>query len=104
MSEVLERSETKHTPGPWYVESDKGLIGHWTIWADVDRVKTFVADCYEGDDALIDARLIAAVPELLAEAKELLRNATFADGQAIVLTQDCEALAAAIAKATGAQS
>ena len=37
---------------------------------------------------------------LLAEAIELLRNTEFADGQAIVLTQDCEALQAAIDKFT----
>jgi hypothetical protein len=49
-----------------------------------------------------DARLIAAAPALLAEAIELLRNATYADGQGFVLTQDCEALEAAIARATGA--
>ena len=41
----------------------------------------------------------SAATELLEEAKELLRNARYADGQAIVLTQDCEALEAAIAKA-----
>lgn len=42
--------------------------------------------------------------QLLAEAKELLRNATYADGHMTALTQDAEALAAAIAKAEGGAS
>lgn len=46
-----------------------------------------------------------AALELLAEAKELLRNATlYEDGQATVLTQDCEALEAAIARVEGSEN
>lgn len=36
-----------------------------------------------------------SVKLLVAEVRELLRNATFADGVATVRTQDCEALEAA---------
>lgn len=48
----------------------------------------YCQDCYDAMD-------------LLAEAKELLRNAKFKDGQGIILTQDAESLEAAIAKAEG---
>lgn len=37
---------------------------------------------------------------IIAEAKELLKNARYADGQAICLTQDCEALESALAEPT----
>lgn len=33
---------------------------------------------------------------VIAEARELLKNATYSDGQAICLTQDCEALEVAV--------
>lgn len=48
-----------------------------------------------------DTDLMTAAPQLLAEAVELLRNAVYEDGEARVLTQDCEALQAAIAAAKG---
>lgn len=51
-------------------------------------------------EAEANARLIAAAPTLLAEAVELLRNATFADGLGTIRTQDAEALEAAIASVT----
>ena len=40
--------------------------------------------------------------QLIAEARQLLANARYQDGQAIVLTQDCEALEAAITQAEDA--
>lgn len=108
------------TPGPWFSTPTIGKYGH------VSSSNTLGADC-GGDIAVVwgvkgnaeaDARLIAEAgtvahetgltprqlaeqrAELLAEAIELLRNAEYADGVATVLTQDCEALQAAIAKAT----
>lgn len=51
--------------------------------------------CDRTRSALVSA---PAVPDAVrAEAEELLRNATYEDGQATVLTQDCEALEAALA-------
>jgi hypothetical protein len=57
-----------------------------------------IAIVYDGE---ANGPMIAAVPELLAEAKQLLRNAKFQDGQGTILTQDAEALEAAIARAEG---
>jgi hypothetical protein len=45
--------------------------------------------------------LLKAWPMLAAELAELTANATFQDGQGIVMTQDFEAVEAAIAKAKG---
>lgn len=47
------------------------------------------------------AKIIHSHALIVGEATELLRNATYRDGAATVLTQDCEALQSAIAKATG---
>lgn len=42
--------------------------------------------------------MTTTIEQLVAEARELLNNATFADGQGIILTQDAEALEAALAR------
>lgn len=51
-------------------------------------------------DTLSD-RVIAEAAAMYAEIKELLLNAEYADGQAIVFTQDCEALEDIIARIEG---
>ncbi len=99
-----------YTPGPWDCD------GRTTMYATPDEADeitmieiranvtedgwdtvAFIEAIWPG--AEVNARLIAAAPDLLAEAIQLLRNAEYADGRATVLTQDCEALQAAIAKA-----
>ena len=88
-----------HTPGPWLI---KELDSNGNCLIKVGG-STVAKACYLGgtEPAKANARLISAAPELLAEAIELLRNAVYRDGQAIVLTKDCEALEAAIQKAEG---
>ena len=87
---------TQHTLGKWFVlssESGRRIISN-TVgahWAKKGR--------YVGEVTANNASLIATAPYLLAEAKELLRNARYADGIAQCLTQDCEALEVAIAQA-----
>lgn len=80
----------QHTPGPLY-SCPMGRVY-------ADHLRDAIAQCH-GPYAAANAQLFAAAPDLLYEAMELLRNATYADGQATVLTKDCEALEAAIAKA-----
>jgi len=64
---------TQHTRTPWYCELDKGIEGHWTIWADVEGVKTFIADCYEGpEDASHIVRAVNCFDDMLAALKEML--------------------------------
>lgn len=53
---------TKHTPEPWSVSSDRYIVG-----PDLE----LIADCYnESPTDAINARLIAAAPNLLAALKE----------------------------------
>ena len=76
---------TQHTPGPWIVRLDD-TGGQFTGWPSV--VATDELDCsivhragfkqeYWGDlsqcEAIANARLIAAAPDLLAELKTLRR-------------------------------
>lgn len=85
-----------HTLEPWALGAETDDERAQVIGADGSHI------CYvECDPVLGNAYLIIASPNLLAEAKELLRNARYEDGQAIVLTQDCEELQTAIAKAEG---
>jgi hypothetical protein len=91
-----------HTPGPWvYTLDARGVCGiHGGDNAKpAVRIAEVTAETQKQADA--NARLIAAAPDIVAEAWELLRNARYADGYAVVLTQDCEALEAAIFQATG---
>lgn len=101
---------SKHTPGPWRVFiCDDG--GQWSGWplsinAVDDEDKSIVRPGgqypYEWDatmsqhEAIANARLIAAAPELLEACKSAL--GAFERNDAI----DWDDLAAAIAKATGA--
>ena len=91
-----------YTQGPWVMNGAdiEALV-------DPENSSTYyapictMAEGWRSDTEDANARLIAAAPSLLVEAIELLRNATYTDGYATVLTQDCEALEAAIAKAKG---
>ena len=68
---------TKHTPGPWHISSasknainaerNNKLIGIGTTYHDPDSVY-FIGQ----DEAIANARLIAAAPELLASVHALL--------------------------------
>ncbi len=99
-------SRALHAPAPWEVSLTDDTV---VVRKDAHGVQHVIAEIsgdYNEPDLWpvmeANARLIAAAPDLLAEAIELLRNATYADGQATVLTQDCEALEAAIARAGAA--
>jgi hypothetical protein len=111
-----------HTPGPWgysdaganfhaYTQSDVHTFGiHGPRWDGPQN--SWLADCYSGrigsdgisrDEALANARLIAAAPDLLAA---LVAMNALAKGPSAGVTQaqKREAIAAAesaIAKATG---
>lgn len=95
-----------HTLGPWKLD---GLDCNASVVGPDEKLVVagegdgwMVPFACRGDvEGLANARLVAAAPQLLAVAIELLRNAVYEDGQAICLTQNCEALEQAIAKAKG---
>ncbi len=95
-------TKATHTPGPWKVHGNRAIgttEEDWQLIAYLDHHRN--RRMWTEGEFSANARLIAAAPRLLAEAVELLRHATFADGQGTILTQDAEALEAAIAEATG---
>ena len=101
-------SAAKHTPGPWSIKDDTVNA----IEPDVMAGEFYIAQCFghsHHDEALANARLIAAAPELL-EALQITRGNIASLGPAGALTpytsyQEWLAMVdAAIAKATGGQN
>ena len=94
-------SEHKHTPGPWYWDSDPvkgdqfGRIRYQVVASGKTIAKTYYSS-YEGGltNAESDTRLMAAAPEMLAALEGVLR---VADRQ----TDEFDAARDAIAKAKG---
>lgn len=93
--------DTKHTEGPWEV------IEYGPNAGAVRIGEIIVEGAYRGGDSdvlsLVDARLIAAAPELL-EALMLVEERFGAHCIDPLPMDLCELVVAAIAKATGAQS
>lgn len=73
---------TKHTPGPWHVEIGQAACFHDGNRASIvhsfrdngEVIYRTIAEVWPGseDIDLVDARLIAAAPDLLAALKDLL--------------------------------
>lgn len=70
--------ETKHTPGPWSAEKDKGFSGEttWNVVCKGEGFKRFIVSdeglyrCDGSDEA--NARLISAAPDLLEQLQSML--------------------------------
>lgn len=87
-------SDVKHTPGPWKVEGSIYKHMHSEIVSAMPGAERGISQVWKHDNAMADARLMAAAPDLL-EALIALR----ADCMGMV--PDCaEQVDAAIAKAT----
>lgn len=89
-----------HTPGPWKY----GHLGTDVLWIGPDYNQPPVAHVdhdmeYARDNSLANARLIAAVPELLAAGLMLLEACD--KGDADMGMDGYDALRAALAKAEG---
>lgn len=84
-------SEFKHTPGPWFV----GNQGRFLVCTLTPVVQIY-ADQMVRTDAVHDARIIAAAPELLEALQEV-----FSDADKAKSLQWINKAAYAIAKATG---
>jgi hypothetical protein len=78
---------------PFHNDEDWLSDSHW-----VNRIFDMAEQTNEAANTPSKAlvSLIAIAPSVIAEATELLKNARYADGEAIVLTHDCEALEAAL--------
>jgi hypothetical protein len=106
-------SEIKHTPGPWGVSAISPNIVVQHDFMGATNVQVGSASGYTGspffpsdEEAIANARLIAAAPELLEALKEAIETIKFLStrdnswGEQIV----CEDLQAIVAKATGSKS
>ena len=85
---------TKHTPGPWRFETQRGTSKLARIWTDVGDITVNT-----GTATSANARLIAAAPDLLAALERFINplEKTTHDAQRERTSQ----ASAAIAKATG---
>jgi len=84
---------SQHTPGPWRPVTDG--ISHWV---EIDGIIAMVMNCHH-KQAQLKAALIAAVPELLELARQIVLAAEQDEGE---IPSDIVAGAkAAITKATG---
>ncbi len=91
---------TKHTPGPWRVKHSAklGWAGVLTEKGDVvTDISVDGQDFRDPEQALDDARLIAAAPDLLA-ACEAVAATTWSQNTATIIGKQVRA---AIAKAKG---
>ena len=98
----------KHTPAPWKIRSDvpytDGRVvfhGHWKENVTICRLRHEDKDTQQAN-----AHLIAAAPELLEAAKEIVELAYLSDRGGIVefRPHEFDDLKAAIARAEGGQS
>lgn len=99
------RSGGEHTPGPWRVNTDNQQIGDvWSIPADVPVAQAQMIGSLRHpnhEERRANARLIAAVPELLAACKRSLSwLSSYPGGGAVAVYDQVEAT---IAKAESAQ-
>ena len=101
--------EAKHTPGPWEAER---IDNSNCVYIKCER-GFFIATCHDGvrgeSNAIANARLIAAAPELLEALQSLLKSFPTEDDMHIagweqseidLACRDYEAARAAVAKAT----
>lgn len=103
----------KHTPGPWYVDTEYSIqiMKHMEHLVGTTKYTDYtVADISEGgftgEEELANARLIAAAPELLEALQELLAwDLDSLPGEVSLgfsgIEKDIARAKAVIAKATG---
>lgn len=84
----------KHTPGPWEPSFPDDQT---SVWSHAFAPPVFICNCGEKNEEA-NALLIAAAPDLLAALKLVASQLTTIDN--IANEEACEAVKAAIAKAT----
>jgi len=83
------KTESKHTPGPWTIGENHGGVVEVTASDDMSVAENVCAN---------DARLIAAAPELLSAARDLVYGFGLVQGP-VGFAEKILALRAAIARA-----
>lgn len=87
---AMENMMDKHTPTPWRYVADKGLVGHWTVWADVKGVETFVVACdwHQKEDVTFIVKAVNSHEQLVAALTEAKAALGYAARGADVVTSD----------------
>ncbi len=80
---------TAHTPGPWHIGMRPGPMVYGELGEQV-------ADCRGLDEAGHNARLIAALPDLLARLEDLIDEVTQGEVAEQLLTLNPETIQAVI--------
>lgn len=65
---------SKHTPGPWKVEGSIYEHMHSEIVSAMPGSERGIAQVWKHENAMADARLIAAAPELLEAVREIAKQ------------------------------
>ncbi|WP_434695202.1 hypothetical protein J3P89_18305 [Pseudomonas sp. Z1-14] len=96
--------ETKHTPGPWYVQDDHGrryieTEGNDDTIAEIHRRRS-KGSVYSCAEAGANASLIATAPDLLEALQGLLTAYEDPDNTGSTYDEVVQTARAAIAKAT----
>jgi len=98
------KENAKHTPGTWFITPDTtNKNGDYAVWTDDSPFSIATVHGSGNSQALANAALIAAAPDLLAACELVLKNGYRMpcqgqdDGDKIIMRD----LAAAIAKAKG---
>lgn len=91
-------SETKFTPGPWKVENSIYEHMHSEIASVASGSERGIAQVWKHPNAMTDARLIAAAPEMLEALKAIYE---WQSGSLLLSTELWEQMRHAIAKAEG---
>ena len=89
---------TQHTPAPWTV-SDNAIYGSSGL---IKPLIAYLDDRFVDEEAANNARLIAAAPDLLELARQIVLAAEQNEGS--IPADIVSGAVAAIAKATGVQS
>lgn len=94
-----QKTEQKHTPGPWYIFADGIEVGTRGDFMPFSGCGCCGSPWMEADDQsqrMADARLIVSAPDLLEALKDCRRALELANAVGELAVVD-----AAIAKATG---
>lgn len=95
---------TKHTPGPWYIESEGNPVTKWISSKEDETGPVCVVFSRNGGKPSVvdaNARLITAAPEMLDALRSMLKAFNVPEIDSIVALSAVEKARAVVEKATG---